>query len=127
VRLKRGYVGGLVVLASGLVGSALAPSLRWAIASFFVTGVGNALSMTHDRGLMQHLVPERMLSRVYSLNGTIESWGLAGAALLGGTLASTRGVFAVSGVALAVVAVVATYALLRLEHRPVTAPSPLPA
>jgi MFS family permease len=130
VRLKRGYVGGLVVLAIGLVGSALAPSLGWAIASFFVTGVGNALSMTHDRGLMGHLVPERMLSRVYSLNGTIESWGFAGAALLGGTLASTlgaRGVFAVSGVALAVVALVATFALLRLDHRPVTAPTPLAA
>ena len=44
-----------------------------------------------------------MLSRVYSLNGTIESWGFAGAAVLGGTLASllgARGVFAASGVAL---------------------------
>jgi MFS family permease len=129
-RLKRGYVGGLVVLAIGLIGSALAPSLGWAIASFFVTGVGNALSMTHDRGLMQHLVPERMLSRVYSLNGTIESWGFAGAALLGGTLASTlgaRGVFAVSGLALAIVALVATYALLRLDRRPLSAPTPLAA
>ena len=120
-RLKRGYVAGLVVLALGLLGSALAPALGWAIASFFVTGFGNSLSMTHDRGLMTHLVPERMLSRVYSLNGTIESWGFAGAAVLGGTLASTlgaRGVFAASGIALALVAIVAACALLRLDRHP---------
>ena len=74
--------------ALGLLGSALAPSLGWAIASFFVTGFGNALSMTHDRGLMQQLVPERDALARDALNGTIESWGFAGAALLGGTLAS---------------------------------------
>ena len=58
------------------------------------------------------------------------AWGFAGAALLGGTLASTlgaRGVFAVSGVALALVALVAGFALLRLDPRPATAHSPLPA
>jgi len=129
-RLKRGYVGGLVVLALGLLGSALAPTLGWAIASFFVTGFGNSLSMTHDRGLMAHLVPERMLSRVYSLNGTIESWGFAGAALLGGTLASAlgaRGVFAASGIALALVAVLAAYALLHLDRRPRALAQPIPA
>ena len=46
-----------------------------------------------------------MLSRAHALVGTIEAWGFAGAALLGGTLAGTlgaRGVFAVSGIALLV-------------------------
>ena len=106
-RLKLGYVGGLGILGAGLVGSALAPSLPWALASFFITGFGNSVSMAHDRGLLQHLVPERMLSRAAALTGTIEAWGFAGAALLGGTLASTlgaRGVFAVSGGLLLVLA-----------------------
>ena len=123
VRLKLGYVGGLALLALGLLGSALAPSLPWAIASFFVTGFGNAASMTHDRGLMQHLVPARMLSRAHALNGTIEAWGFAGAALLGGTLAGVlgaRGVFAVSGAALLIVTATAAFVLLRVE-RPVGA------
>ena len=109
-RLTLGYVGGLGLLSLGLLAPALAPSLWWALASFFVTGFGNALSMTHDRGLLQALVPARMLSRTAALNGTIESWGFAGAAVLGGTLATllgARGVFAVSGVALALVAAVA--------------------
>jgi MFS family permease len=123
-RLKRGYVAGLVLLAAGLLGSALAPSLPFALASFFITGFGNAFSMTHDRGLLQALVPGRMLSRAHALVGTIDAWGMAGAALLGGTLATllgARGVFAASGLALLLVAAVAARALLR----PVAPPLPL--
>ena len=56
-RLKLGYIGGLVLVAAGLLGSALAPSLGWALVSFFVTGFGNAFSMTHDRGLLQNARP----------------------------------------------------------------------
>jgi MFS family permease len=102
-RLKVGYVGGLGILA---VGSALATSLPLALISFFVTGLGNAASMTHDRGLLQQLVPARMLSRTHAIYGTIEAWGLAGSAVLGGTLATVlgaRGVFAISGLALLLV------------------------
>ena len=124
-RLKLGYIGGLVLIAAGLLGSALAPSLVWALASFFVTGFGSAYSMTHDRGLIQHLVPGQMLSRTHALNGTIEAWGFAGAALLGGTLATllgARGVFAVSGVALLLVAAVAGRALLRPATHPLSLP-----
>jgi MFS family permease len=120
-RLSLGYVGGLGLLALGLLATALAPSLWWALASFAVTGFGNALSMTHDRGLTQALVPPRMLSRTSALNGTIESWGFAGAALLGGTLATVlgaRGVFAVSGVALLLVTAVAARVLLTSPPTP---------
>jgi hypothetical protein len=123
-RLTRGYVAGLVLLAAGLLGSALAPSLPFALALFFITGFGNAFSMTHDRGLLQALVPGRMLSRAHALVGTIDAWGMAGAALLGGTLATllgARGVFAASGLALLLVAAVAARALLR----PVAPPLPL--
>jgi MFS family permease len=125
--LKRGYLAGLVLLAAGLIASAAAPSPAFAIASFFVTGFGNSISITHDRGLLQHIVPGRMLSRAHALTNTIESWGFAGAALLGGTLATVlgaRGVFAVSGVALLLVAAVAGRALL---PRSLPRPEPLPA
>jgi MFS family permease len=124
-QLKLGYVGGLAIAGAGLLGSALAPSLPWAVASFFVTGVGNAVSMTHDRGLLQHLVPPRMLSRAHALTGSIEAWGFAGAALLGGTLATllgARGVFAVSGAMLLIIAAVAARTLLRTA--PIVTPVP---
>jgi MFS family permease len=113
-QLKRGYLGGLVIVGAGLIGSAVAPGLAAALATFFVTGFGGSMTMVHDRGMLQHLVPEAMLSRAHALIGTLESWGFAGAALLGGTLASVlgaRGVFAVSGVALLVIAGAAAAAL----------------
>jgi MFS family permease len=113
--LKRGYLGGLVVLAAGLLGSALAPNLGVVLVSFFITGFGSSTSMTHDRGMLQHLVPAQMLSRAHALVGTLESWGFAGAALLGGTLATllgARGVFAVSGASLLIVSTAAAVALL---------------
>ncbi len=82
--------------------------------------------MTHDRGLLQQLVPARMLSRTHALYGTIEAWGFAGAAVLGGTLATVlgaRGVFAVSGLALLLVTAVAARTLLRVERLPHALPA----
>src|SRR3954451_25435528 len=114
-RLKLGYVGGVALLGAGLLGSALAPSLPLALAGFFASGCGNSLAVAHDRGLVQQLVPAHMLARVHALGGTIESWGLAGAALLGGTVASmlgARGVFATGGLALLAIAALAGRALL---------------
>ena len=129
-QLKRGYVGGLGILAAGLLASALAPSLGWALAAFFVTGLGSAASMTHDRGLLQQLTPQRMLSRAHALVGTIEAWGFAGAALLGGTLATllgARGVFAAAGLALLVVTAVAGRSLMRPAPTPRVVPEPATA
>jgi MFS family permease len=122
--LRAGYLGGLALLGCGLLGSALAPGLAFALCSFFVTGLGQGVSMTHDRALVQALTPERMRSRTQALIGTIEAWGFAGAALLGGTLASllgARGVFAVSGLALLFLCLVAARLLLRTEVRHVVA------
>jgi MFS family permease len=118
--LKRGYLAGLVILAAGLLGSSLAPNLGVALVSFFITGVGSSASMTHDRGMLQHLVPGHMLSRAHALVGTLESWGFAGAALLGGTLATVlgaRGVFAVSGSALLIVSAAAAAALFASQRQ----------
>jgi MFS family permease len=129
-RLKLGYVGGLGILALGLLGSALATSLPLALITFFITGLGNAASMTHDRGLLQQLVPARMLSRTHALHGSIEAWSLAGSALLGGTLATVlgaRGVFAVAGLALLLVTAVAARTLLRAAPEAHSLPVPSPA
>jgi MFS family permease len=129
-QLKLGYIAGLVVLGAGLLGSAISPTLEWAIVAFFVTGFGSAASMTHDRGLVQTLVPPAMLSRAHALNGSIEAWAFAGAAVLGGTLATlmgARGVFAVAGAGVLLVAAIAGRTLLRPEARPHVVPEFSPA
>jgi MFS family permease len=129
-RLKLGYVLGLVLLGLGLIGSALAPSLPVALVTFFCTGVASSVSMTHDRGLFQHFVPERMLSRSHALTATVEAWGFAGAAVLGGaaaTLWGARGVFALSGGAILLIAAVAAWTLTRREPQPAAQPAPATA
>jgi MFS family permease len=115
-RLKLGYLGALAILGCGLLGSAVAPSLAFALVSFWVTGLGDSASLVHNRGLIQQLVPERLLSRAHAVNGTIESWAFAGAALLGGgqtTIGGARGVFAVSGAGVLLLAGAAAWALSR--------------
>jgi len=115
-RLTRGYLLGHALLGLALIGSALAPSLPVALVTFFVTGVASSASTTHDRGLAQHLVPERMLSRSHSLTAAVEAWGFAGAAVLGGAAASlwgARGVFSLAGAAILLIAAVAAVTLTR--------------
>ena len=63
-----------------------------------------------------------MLSRAHSLTGTVEAWGFAGAAVLGGGAASlwgARGVFAISGAAILLITFLASITLAR-------APEPAP-
>ena len=129
-RLKRGYLLGHALLGLALLGTALAPSLGVALVTFFVTGVASSASMTHDRGLVQHLVPERMLSRSHSLSGAVEAWGFAGAAVLGGAAASlwgARGVFALAGAAILLITTVAAWTLARREPQPAGQPVPATA
>jgi MFS family permease len=129
-QLSIGFVGGLAILGLGLVGSSLAPSLPCALLSFWVTGFGSSLEATHARGLGQHLVPQRLLSRYHSMNGTIESWGFAVAAVAAGGLASlwgARGVFAVSGATVLLIAVTSGATLLRRVAEPAAQPAPVAA
>jgi MFS family permease len=129
-RLSLGLVGGLAVTGLGLLGSSLAPSLPCALFTFFVTGFGSSLEGAHSRGLAQHLVPQRLLSRFHSINGTLESWGFAGAAVTAGALASlwgARGVFAVSGAAIVLISALTAATLLRRVQQPVAQPAPVAA
>jgi MFS family permease len=129
-QLSVGLAAGLAILGLGLVGSSLAPSLPCALVTFFVTGFGSSVEATHGRGLAQHLVPQRLLSRFHSLNGTLESWGFAGAAVAAGALASlwgARGVFAVSGAAVLLIAAVTAATLVRRLAAPAAQPAPVAA
>jgi MFS family permease len=99
--LRRRYLLGLVLLAAGLGGSALAPALGIAMVTFAVSGLGNGLFVVSDRVLIQRLVPERLHGRAFGVLDSVDSWGFAGALLAGGALASTYGgrtTFALAGI-----------------------------
>lgn len=116
--LRRRYLLGLVVLGAGLVGSALAPALGIAMATFAVSGLGNGLFVVSDRVLLQRLVPDRLHGRAFGLLDAVDSWGFGGALLLGGALASAYGgrtTFALAGIGTLLVWLLAARVLRRSD------------
>jgi hypothetical protein len=61
----------MVVQGLGLASVALAPSLRWAMAGFAVSGGGFLAAITRGTVRLQHEVPDVQLGRVMAL------WSLA--------------------------------------------------
>jgi MFS family permease len=122
--LRRRYLLGLALLGCGLVGSALAPALGLAMATFALSGLGNGLFVVSDRVLLQRLVPERLHGRTFGLLDSVESWGFGGAVLAGGVLASAYGgrtTFALAGAGTLLVWLFAARVLRRT--RPVLRPA----
>jgi predicted MFS family arabinose efflux permease len=106
------------------VGSALAPALGLAMATFALSGLGNGLFVVSDRVLLQRLVPERLHGRTFGLLDSVESWGFGGAVLAGGVLASAYGgrtTFALAGAGTLLVWLFAARVLRRT--RPVLRPA----
>jgi MFS family permease len=112
--IRRRYLAGLALVVAGLAGSALAPAIGFAMLSFAVTGVGNSLFVVSDRVLLQRLVPEHLHGRAFGVLETIGAWGIAGAVLAGGLLASSlggRATFAIAGAGMLIVLAFAARAL----------------
>jgi MFS family permease len=102
-RLPVRYLGAMAALALGLLGSAAAPALPWALPTFALAGVGNGLFVVAGRTLLQRAVPERLHGRAFGVLDAIDSWGFGAAVVLGGTLAGAAGgriTFALAGVAM---------------------------
>ena len=126
--LRRRYLLGLALLGAGLVGSALAPVLGLAMATFALSGLGNGLFVVSDRVLLQRIVPERLHGRAFGLLDAVDSWGFAGALLAGGALATAYGgrtTFALAGIGTLLVWLAAARVLRRTRPvlRPAFAPS----
>jgi MFS family permease len=98
--LRRRYLLGLVLLGAGLAGSAVAPVVGVAMATFAISGLGNGLFVVSDRVLLQRIVPDRLHGRAFGLLDAVDSWGFGMAVLAGGALASSYGgrtTFALAG------------------------------
>ena len=125
-RLSRRYLTGLALLAAGLLGSAFAPVLGAALATFALTGIGNGLFIVSDRVLLQRIVPRRLHGRAFGLLDSVDSWGFAGALVAGGVLASTVGgrvTFALAGCGALLVWAVARNRLLPRPEREALMPA----
>ena len=88
-QLKSHYLTGLFVVGVGFVATALAPGFEVALGSFALAGLGNGLVVVHERLLLQTVVSEDLLGRVFGVKDALSSWCFAAAFLLAGVLAST--------------------------------------
>jgi MFS family permease len=107
--LRRRFLAGMLLQGIGMIASAAAPSLRWAIASFALTGASNALILGPELRLFQELVAERLLGRVFGLRDMLGNIAFVLAFLSAGSvlvLIGVRGVFALGGGTLVVLAAV---------------------
>jgi MFS family permease len=122
-RLRAWLVLGLAAQGVGMIGSATAPNLGWASASFALTGVGNALFLGPELRLLQELVGERLLGRVFGLRDMVANLAYVLAFLSAGAvlaLLGVRAVFALGGVAL--IALTGAGCLGLRPHRAANAP-----
>jgi MFS family permease len=128
-RLRRWLVVGLAVQGIGMIGSAAAPGLMWAAATFAatfaVTGAGNAFLAGPGVRLFQELVADRLLGRAFGLRDTLGNLAYALAFVSAGVVLAAlgvRAVFALGGTALLALALTAC-----LRFRPDRPSEVLPA
>jgi MFS family permease len=123
--LRRCYLVGLAIQGVGMIGSAAAPGLAWAIASFAVTGAANGLLAGPEVRLLQELVGERLLGRAFGLRSMLVNLAFVLAFLSAGAVLATlgvRAVFALGGGTLVLLALVGW-----LRFRPTRSVQPLAA
>jgi MFS family permease len=117
--LLRRYLAGILVVALGTLACAAAGSLPVAVVALAAVGAGNGLVLVHERLVLQEAGGPDLAGRLFGLRETVTAWGLAGAFLGGGALASlvgARGLFLVAGAGCLVVWAVALRALRGSGH-----------
>ena len=107
-----GVVTGLAVIAGGLVCVGLAPRFELAIAAAVVAGVGDAISVVAEEGVLQRSTPDHARGRVGAAYEALLSAStlvaLAGAGALVALLGAHLAYVAAGGVCFAAAAVAAT-------------------
>jgi MFS family permease len=108
------YFAGLGGIAVGMLSTAMAPHLGFALFTFGFTGAANGLFSTSNRILLTRAIPERVHGRAFGLVDSLDSWGFGLAVIAGGALATAfgaRAIFGVSGAILLIIWACAAYAL----------------
>lgn len=86
VAYKRRYLVGLVLCGCGWLAAGLAPVFAVAAAAFALAGVGNGFVLVHERLLLQTVVRDELLGRVFGLKEAASAWGWLIAFLMAGAL-----------------------------------------
>ena len=129
--LRRRFIVGLALQSAGMIGSAAAPNLAWAMASFALTGFSNVLIVGQEIRLFQELAGNELLGRVFGLRDMLSNVAFVMAFVSAGLVLAAlgvRAVFALGGVGVGVLAVAASIGLRPDRSRePASAGEPVPA
>ncbi len=127
--LRRRWLIGVAVNGAGMLGSAAAPSLGWALGSFAVTGLSNALIVGPELRLFQELISEQLRARAFGLRDMLSNIAFVLAFLAAGVLLCVLGVrslFALGGAALLAMSLLGTLLFRPPAPAPTRADSRLP-
>ncbi len=111
--LRRRWLVGITLSGIAMAVAALAPNLPLALVAFTFIGLGENLLVGPEMRLMQEMVSERLLGRVFGLKDVLENVAFVTAFLGAGallTLAGVRAVFAGAGVVTVALAAVGALA-----------------
>ncbi|MDA0180144.1 MFS transporter [Solirubrobacter phytolaccae] len=118
------YFAGLAGIAVGMLSTAFAPGLGFALFTFGFTGAANGLFSTSNRILLTRAIPERVHGRAFGLVDSLDSWGFGLAVIAGGALATAFGGRAIFGISGTILLVVWACAAFLLRERTSRAPVP---
>jgi MFS family permease len=125
-RKKRRYVAGLLLIGAGYLLAASSPVLIPALAAFMVAGFGNGLTLVYERQIVQEVVPDSLLGRVFGVRDALTAWAFAVAFLGSGvvlTLTGSREVILASGIGGLVTAAVIAFLFARHDAFSQVAPA----
>jgi MFS family permease len=90
-RLKRSFLRGTLICAVAVVAAGLAPGFSVALVAFAVMGVGNGICLTCEGVLLQTVVPDHLLGRMFGVKNALVSWCFGTAFFSAGAIASLMG------------------------------------
>jgi MFS family permease len=125
-KLQGRYVLGVALFAAGLLGASASPVLAGVVVAFGVGGVGNGMVIVYQRLILQRVVDESLLGRVFGMQAASDGAAFAAAFVFTGAILSVvspRPLFALAGAVSAIVAVVAWRSLRRHADVPEVIPS----
>jgi MFS family permease len=113
--LKRNFLRGLCLCGAAAIAAGLAPSFGVALAAFAAMGIGNGAVLSYEGVLLQTLVPNHLLGRIFGVKNAVVSWCFAAAFSSAGALAVTIGPRALFVLAGAGTLAACSYGALRLR------------
>lgn len=122
--LRRRWLVGIALSGLAMAVAALAPNFPLALMAFTLIGLGENLLVGPEMRLMQEMVAERLLGRVFGLKDVLENIAFVSAFLGAGALLSFAGVRAVFvGAGLVTIALAAVGALAFRTRRVLVVPA----